>query len=160
MIDNFAEYSGLGGHLWSRRVCRTAVQVFLAFRISTEKSEPATEAHIKRWSSQAVKVWEEGLLSSGDYRISSDSGETIVEDRRDSENCPLAFQPRVPPGTKCFSVLVLTQRSGGELEGKAERVSEKDLKGPWVCTRRVSREWRWGASESDQVKWLQPHFHS
>lgn len=56
-----------------------------------------------------MKVWEEGLLSSGNYRISSDSRETIVEDRKDSENCPPAFQPRVPlrvPGTKCFCVLV------------------------------------------------------
>lgn len=75
-----------------------------------------------------MKVWEEGLLSSGYHRISSDSGETIVEDRKDSENCPPAVQPRVPWGSLVQGVSLcwsLTQRSGEEHGGKAERVSEK-----------------------------------
>lgn len=98
-------------------------------------------------------MWEEGLLSSGYHRISSDSGETIVEDSKASENCPPAFQPRVLLGSLVQDISLcwsLTQKSGEELGGKAERVSEKDLRGPWVCTRRrVSREWRGGAPEID-----------
>jgi hypothetical protein len=39
VIESFAECSSVGWHLSSLRVCRTSVQVLLAFRISIEKSD-------------------------------------------------------------------------------------------------------------------------
>lgn len=38
MIKSFSGHSSLGWNLWSFRFCRTSGQTFLAFRVSTEKS--------------------------------------------------------------------------------------------------------------------------
>jgi hypothetical protein len=36
MIDSFAHYSSLGCNLWSLRICRSPVEAFLTFGVSTE----------------------------------------------------------------------------------------------------------------------------
>lgn len=36
---HFVEYSSLGWHLWSLRVCRTSFQSLLIFKVSIEKSD-------------------------------------------------------------------------------------------------------------------------
>lgn len=51
---------------------------------------------MERWSSQGVKVWwEDRLLLSGDCEINSNSGETVMEGRRDREHYLPVFQPGV-----------------------------------------------------------------
>lgn len=83
-------------------------------------------------------MWcEEGLLQSGCYKTNSKSEETAEEDRKDNQNCHLYSSPVWPlgvSGRKNFCAL--TADTKRKLDRKAERVTGKDLRGPWVCNKR------------------------
>lgn len=70
--------------------------------------------------------WEKGLLQTGCYRTTSKSGETTMEDRKDSENRLAEPQSRV--------VTVADTKEWRQAREKAERVVDKEeLR--WVCTK-------------------------
>lgn len=130
MIDNFAGCSCFGFHLCSLKMCCASVQALLTFRVSTEKSELGP---LRRWSSQGVKMW----CEEGCYRTNNTSEETAKEDRKDGQNRYLYSSPVWPLGVSGRkSFCAPTADTKRKLDRRAERVTGKDLRGPWVCTKR------------------------